>query len=320
MQLLDTPRTGKLGPHVFYTDASGERQFCRIRAIPTDPHSPAQSKLRALMSYASTLWSLRLTDPQREQWIAAALNAPSHPWLGSYTHLSGQQLEVKINLTLACTGKSMVLTPPEVVAFSPNPVTALDAVQDPEAGVRLLLSVGTLSEEIMVFGQPPCSAGRMKHRRVYYLGLVGPVTNGQADVTDLYTARFGAPAPGKKVFIVTCQTRNGWKAHDHVFSAIVPPRPPLGKQQSNEETKEKMPAASAQPESATAPAEPSSSVSQAVYKGSTPDARGMHKGLTGVHPVSIPCTPLVHGVRMALARLGVLGMNLVGAVRPSAAV
>ena len=73
------PVPGKLGPHVFYTDASGERQFCRIRAIPTDPHSPAQSKLRALMSYASTLWSLRLTDPQREQWIAAALNAPAIP-------------------------------------------------------------------------------------------------------------------------------------------------------------------------------------------------------------------------------------------------
>jgi hypothetical protein len=100
MQLLDTPRTGKLGPHVFYTDASGQRQFCRTRAIPTDPHSPAQSKMRALMAHASGLWSLKLTDPQREQWIAAALNAPSHPWLGRYTHLSGQQLEIKINLTL----------------------------------------------------------------------------------------------------------------------------------------------------------------------------------------------------------------------------
>ncbi len=28
---------------------------------------------------------------------SAALNAPSHPWLGRYTHLSGQQLEIKIN-------------------------------------------------------------------------------------------------------------------------------------------------------------------------------------------------------------------------------
>ena len=77
----------------------------------------------------------------------------------------------------------------------------------------------------MVFGQPPCSAGRMKPRRAYYLGLVGPATNGQADITDLYTAKFGPLPPGKKVFIVTCQTKNGWKAQDHVFKRSSRPRP-----------------------------------------------------------------------------------------------
>jgi hypothetical protein len=268
--------------------------------------------MRALMGYASGLWSVKLTDPQREQWIAAALNAPSHPWLGRYSHLSGQQLEVKINLTLACTGKPLVLTPPEPVAFAPNPVTALDAVQDPEAGLRLLLSVGTVSEDIMVFGQPPCSPGRMKPRRVYYLGLLGPVTNGQADIAGLYTARFGAPAPGQKVFIVTCQTRNGWKAQDHVFSAIVPPPPPPAKQQVPPEPVVTMAAPPTKPQSTSAPAKPSSSVSRAVYKGSTPDARGEHMGQPGAHPVSIPRTPLVQSLRLALWRLGMLGMPRVG--------
>lgn len=61
----------------------------------------------------------------------------------------------------------------------------------------------------MVFGQAPCSPGRMKHRRVYYAGLLSPSQNGQSDITELYTARFGQPAPGQKVFIVTSQTRNG---------------------------------------------------------------------------------------------------------------
>jgi hypothetical protein len=341
MQLLDTPRTGKLGPHVFYTDASGQRQFCRIRAIPTDPKTPAQSQVRARMGYASSLWSLKLTEPQREQWIAAALHAPSHPWLGRYSHLSGQQLEVKINLTLACTGKPLVLTPPDPVAFAPNPVIALDAVQDPAAGVRLLLSVGTVSEDIMVFGQPPCSAGRMKHRRVYYLGLLGSVTDGQADITDLYTARFGVPAPGRKVFIVTCQTRNGWKAQDQVFRAIIPPKPDGERSSTGAALLEAKaaqgmanalespviaapedgrspevaqsqsvtpPAWAAAPGSQVAPFQASSSVSRAVYMGSTPDAREVHKGQPHVHPVSIPCTPLVHSLWLALRRLGALGM------------
>jgi len=267
--------------------------------------------MRALMAHASSLWSLRLTDPQREQWIAAALNAPSHPWLGRYTHLSGQQLEIKINLTLACTGKPIVLAPPEPVAFAPNPVTALNAVPDAETGARLLLSVGTVSEDIMVFGQPPSSAGRMKHRRLYYLGLLGPVTNGQAEITDLYTAKFGAPAPGKKVFIITCQTKNGWKAQDSVFSAIIPPPP--AKQQVPAEPALTTAAPTTKPQSASAPAEPSSSVSPAVYKRSAPDARGMHRDEPGVQPVSIPRTPLVHSLRVALRRLGMLGMSRVGA-------
>ncbi len=59
----------------------------------------------------------------------------------------------------------------------------------------------------MVFGQPPCRAGRVKRRRVHYLGLLGPATNGQCDITDLCTARFGHPRPGQKVFIVTCQQK-----------------------------------------------------------------------------------------------------------------
>ncbi len=112
--------------------------------------------------------------------------------------------------------------------FSPNPVGGLDIVNDPESGVRLRLNVGTLSEDIMVFGQPACSAGRMKQRRVYYLGLAGPATNGQCDITDLYTARFGQPGPGQKVFIVTCQTKNGWQGQESVTSAVVPPPPPSG--------------------------------------------------------------------------------------------
>jgi hypothetical protein len=45
----------------------------------------------------------------------------------------------------------------------------------------------------MLFGQAPCSRGRMKHRRVNYLALLGPVTNGQCDITTSYVARFGEP-------------------------------------------------------------------------------------------------------------------------------
>ncbi len=305
MKVIDTPRTGRLGTTVFYVSPFG--QCARARTVPRDPKSERQSWMRAAFGSASRGWGLKLTEAQRLRWVAAAQTTPSQPSLGQYSHLSGQQLCVKINSTLRCIGQGAVDEPPAPVVFSPNPVTQLDIVNDPEAGVRLWLSVGTVTEDIMVFGQPPCSAGRMKRRRAYYLGLLGPVTNGQCDIMALYSARFGQPRPGQKVFIVTCQQKNGWKTQDSVFSAIVPSPSPSGKQQVPAKTVVTKPAQPETPNSQTAPAKASSSVSPAVYKGNTPDAPREHKLLKRERPVSIPWAPLVHGIRMALWRLGVLG-------------
>jgi len=46
-----------------------------------------------------------------------------------------------------------------------------------------------------------------------------------------------------------------------------------------------------------------------VYTGCTPGVQGEHRRQPGVPPVSIPCTPLVHGFLMALRRLRMLGMR-----------
>ncbi len=181
--------------------------------------------MRAIFSAAARHWGPRLTDEQRERWTVVAQTSPSHPSLGHYGHLSGQQLCTKINSTLLCIGKPPVDEPPDPVVFSPNPVGALTIVNDEHGGARLLLAVGPAAEDIMVFGQAPCSAGRMKYRWVGFLGLAEPATDGLSDITTLYIARFGQPSPGRRVFVVTCQTKNGWKAQDHVTSAIVPPRP-----------------------------------------------------------------------------------------------
>ena len=112
--------------------------------------------------------------------------------------------------------------------FCPNPVGSLLIDYDAPSEIRLRLSVGPLSEDIMVFGQPPCSSGRRKVRRGYYLGLLSPANNGQCDITAPYTARFGPPPPGQKVFILTSHHRNGWRGPDSVVSALAPLPPPAG--------------------------------------------------------------------------------------------
>jgi hypothetical protein len=234
MKVIDTPRTNKIGNMVAYISRYG--QCYRAYVVPRNPRTEAQMHKRDIFGSSSSGWGLKLTEPQRQRWGQAALTAASHPSLGQYSHLSGQQLFVKINSTLRCVSHPSLDEPPAPVVFGPNPVGDLVIVNDEGGGVRLLLSVGLATEDIMLFGQAPCNSGRTKHRRVNYLGLLVPATNGQCDITAPYVARFGQPHPGQKVFVVTCQQKNGWKAQDHVASAIVPPRPLPGEAAGAPET------------------------------------------------------------------------------------
>jgi hypothetical protein len=116
-------------------------------------------------------------------------------------------------------------TVPAPVVFDTNPVGRLTLLNG-ENGVRLLLSVtGPVTEDIMVFGQAPCSAGRSKRRNVAYLGLLPAPQDGMSDITDIYIARYGEPRAGEKVFIVTRQQKDGWEGDDYETSEIVPEKP-----------------------------------------------------------------------------------------------
>ena len=306
MKVQDSPRTGKLGVVVYYESPFG--LCCRSIGQIRDPHSEAQTRARGNFGASSRGYGLSLTEPEREHWNLAAQTVPSWPSLRQYSHLSGQQFCVKINNTLRQVSQPPVTEPPQPVVFSPFEGAELSIDYDENGAVRLLLAVGAVVEDIMLYGQAPCSAGRMKHRRVCYLDLLGPATNGQRDITAQYTARFGQPRPGQKIFVVICQHKNGWKGQDHVARAIVPPPPLPNSPQKRQETQPKPASAPARPEAQSAPAQSSSSLSRAVYNGSTPDALRLNKGLKHEHPWSILRTPVVHTVRMALARLGMLGI------------
>ena len=285
MKVIDTPRTGRLGPVIYYSSPFG--QCAHAHTVPRDPKSSAQYRARTSFGISSQGWGRKFTELQRQHWIQAALTVPSYPSLQQYSHLSGQQLCVKINSTLRCVGQPPVDEPPAPVVFGPNPVGDLTIDYDQAGDVRLRLAVGTAVEDIMLFAQAPCSAGRMKHRRVNYLCLLGPATNGQCDITAAFVARYGEPRPGQKIFVVTSQHKNGWKAPEHVTSAIVPPQSLPSDQLKTPEPQSEQPVPAEKPTSQVTTAQESSSLSRAVYTGCTPDVHRMHEGCTRGRPVCI---------------------------------
>ena len=223
MKILDTPRSGKCGQTVAFQSRFG---LCLRQHVPQKAAlTPAREHVCAVFGNNSRKWSARLSEEQRDRWILAGAQVMSHPRLAQKGPLTGQQFWQAISTVRAIVGLPETLEVPARPVFSHSNVGRL-VIENGADGVRLYLAVsGELNEDIMVFGQEPCSRGRYKRRNVSYLGLLPPPIGGLSEITRLYKAKFGEPRPGQKVFLVTCQEKDGWKGLDLETSATVPERP-----------------------------------------------------------------------------------------------
>lgn len=198
---MDTPRSGKCGQAVAFQSRFG---LCLRQWVqPRNTLTPAREFMRRAFGHHSQVYSHTLSEAQLDRWHLAAAQVMSDPRLGQYGPLSGQQLYTSINSVRSRVNLPETLEVPARPQFSATPVGGL-VILNTEDGVRLSLQVsGELNEDVMVFGQAPCSKGRRKRRSVAYLGLLPPPVDGLSDITSLYIARYGEPRPGKKVFIAT---------------------------------------------------------------------------------------------------------------------
>jgi hypothetical protein len=297
MKILDTPRINKLSNTVAFQSRYG---LC-LRALVVPRRTVTQSRQRAWgnMAYFARAWSAKLTQAQQERWIVAAGNVLSRSTLSQCGPLTGEQFFIQVNLIRACCCLSPIWEPPPREVFGASPVGAASVVNGP-AGLRLLLAVtGPVTEDIMVFGQAPCSTGRHKRRNVAYIGLLPPAANGVADLTDMYVAKYGPLRPNTKIFIVTRQQKNGWEGPLKETSAIVPREegsPQSTVQSPQSETKASVPV---EPEGEPAGTEGALSSIPYMHTGGTGDAQGVITGQSLWFQASTE--PLTQGAQAAKA-------------------
>jgi hypothetical protein len=74
----------------------------------------------------------------------------------------------------------------------------------------------------IIRGSPPVSQGRETYGNFRVLGTCPTPTQGAANITGLYTAQYGVPPVGTKVFLQVNQFVNGWADLPVSFWAIVP--------------------------------------------------------------------------------------------------
>ncbi len=219
MKILDIPQSGKRGLTVSQNGAWG--QISRAVAIPGTPPTDGQLTRRQVLGGIARNWQT-IAETQRLAWNEAGEKVRSRPRLGQSGPLSGFLLFVKVNCNLEFVGEPMVDTPPAVPAFASNVVKGLELTNPGGVVTIRLICSGSSPAFNLVWATPPKNPGRFRVRDYYYLGQLPAVVGGKADITALYTAKFGVPAAGQKVFIQSRQMLDGYQALPYQWSGIVP--------------------------------------------------------------------------------------------------
>jgi hypothetical protein len=77
-------------------------------------------------------------------------------------------------------------------------------------------------DNTIVRGSKPVSQGVEVCKDFRILGACPAPVAGASDITGLYTARYGVPKAGTKVYVQVNQIVDGWESLPRAFSAIVP--------------------------------------------------------------------------------------------------
>ena len=219
MKILTIPSSGKLGLSVRMNGRYGQVE--RTWVVPSNPKTEAQVGVRSRFTEQAMRWDT-LTEAQRAAWTVAAASVRSNSRCGSNGPLTGLQYFVQINCVLAQFGQEVVTAPPSGVVLT-MPAPANLTITNTGGVIALKLTTPSdPGENTVVRGSAPQKQGVTRAPNVVILGMCPAPVTGSANITGLYTARYGVPPVGKKVFVAVQMMSNGVLGPERTFSAIVP--------------------------------------------------------------------------------------------------
>jgi hypothetical protein len=219
MKIIDVPQTGKLGLTVTYPSRTG--LIRRSWVVPANPQTADQLLVRSRLATQAAAYDA-LTEAQQNAWIAAAAQQQTRPTLGQSGPMTGLQLFVKVNANLAAVGEPAVTTPPDRPTFDANVAQSLELTNPGGVVAIKLVCSGTSDAFNLVWACAPQNSGTRRAAGWRYLGELPEVVAGKADLTSLYTDKFGAPAVGDRLFVKSVQMQDGYQDVGLAFSSLVP--------------------------------------------------------------------------------------------------
>jgi hypothetical protein len=218
-KIISLPISGKVGLTVDMPGRYG--QIRRAWVVPSNPETQSQLAVRArLMSAVSGFRAL--TEAKQNQWNAAAAQQFSKSRLGTNGPLTGMQLYVKLNTTLAMFGEEPIDEPPGLTVLGlPAPQNLV--ITNTGGTIAMTLTCpSSPGENTVVRASAGVSSAVRRPPAMVVLGTCPAPVQGSASILSLFTAKHGAPVPGTRVFVQVQITENGYLGPKRVFSAVVP--------------------------------------------------------------------------------------------------
>lgn len=217
MKYLGDPRSGSYQGMTASRNRFG--QYMRTRAAPVQPRTPAQLNQRARMTTNAAAWRA-LTDAQRAGWLSLGLSMPRADALGQVYTLNGFMAFCSINNNLLDAGDAAISNAPAIVT-PPDLVTAtvtLTAVAFSVAYTATPLAAGV---RLFTWVSPQQSAGRRFNGDYRLLSVSAAAAASPANILAAYTAKFGVPVVGNRIFLGLQTYQAGFKGSPFNVSQVV---------------------------------------------------------------------------------------------------
>lgn len=215
--MLDVPQSGSLAGVTHSRNRYG--QYSRSRATPVNPGTSQQGIIRARFGNNSAAWRA-LTDEQRAGWESLGNSISRTDSLGQSYTLNGQTAYMLVNNNLLDAGESAVSAAPAIV----TPGTLLTAVITLTAAVLSVAYTATplaASTRLFSYGSPPRSAGRQFEGDFRLIAVSAAAAASPANLYASYTARFGVPVVGQRIFFQFQLHKGGFLGAPLLTSAVV---------------------------------------------------------------------------------------------------
>lgn len=196
MKILDVPQSGSIGGVTSSRNRFG--QYRRTRAIPVNPNTTNQGQIRTRFASLTAAWSA-LTAAQRVGWADLAAGITRTDALGQQYTMSGAQCHMSINMNNLDAGNAQVADAPAKV----SPVALLTATITSTGGTLSYAYTATplgAGARVFIYASPQRSAGRSFEGDLRLIHVSAAAAASPANILAAYTARFGAPVVGNKIF------------------------------------------------------------------------------------------------------------------------